>query len=398
MSARSTGAKLRRRLAGVGYFAVVIAFLASQVLIYQKAFTPVVHVLLRTDHVGNQLQPPSAVKVRGLIVGEVRSIRATGHGAELDLAMQPDKVHMIPRDVSARLLPKTLLGERYVSLVLPARTTGAKLAEGDVITQDHSSTSIEIERVLGNVMPVLQAVRPEELATTLNSVSMALDGRGAQLGDTLVQLNDYLKRLNPSLPDMTHDLQALGDVSQTYSEAAPDLVQALSDLTTTTRTVVEQRRNLDQLYSTLTTTAQSTEQFLDANKDNLIGLEKTGRHELELMAKYSPEYPCLFGGLADLVPRLDQSYGKGTDTPNQARYVEEIVHGVGKYEPGKDAPRYEDMRGPRCYPPAPPGQNFQPPKEGMPRDGVSGGASGSAGPQWSSLLTGPLARREVPGR
>lgn len=398
MSTRSLGVTLRRRLAGVAYFAVIVAFLASQVAIYQKAFTPVVHVSLRTDHVGNQLQPPSDVKVRGMIVGEVRRIRATGRGAELDLALQPDKARMIPRDVSARLLPKTLFGERYVSLVPPARTSGPKLSDGDVIRQDRSSTSIEIERVLSNVMPLLQAVRPEELAMTLNSVSMALDGRGEQLGDTLVRLNDYLKRLNPSLPDLTHDLRVLGEVSDTYSDAAPEIVRALSDLTTTTRTVVEQRKNLDHLYSTLTTTSRDGEWFLHANEANVIELNEASRPALELMAKYAPEYPCLFGGLADLVPRVDQAMGKGTDTPNVARFNIEVVHEVEPYEPGEDAPRYADTRGPRCYPPALPGQNFQPPPEGMPRDGVSGATSGSADPQWSGLLTGPLTPREVPGR
>ena len=29
--------------------------------------------------------------------------------------MQPDKMNMLPRDTTARILPKTLFGERYVA-------------------------------------------------------------------------------------------------------------------------------------------------------------------------------------------------------------------------------------------------------------------------------------------
>lgn len=390
MTAQGAAFRFRRRMAGVAYFAVIIAFLASQVAIYQKAFTPAVHVLLRTDHIGNQLQPPSDVKVRGVIVGEVRQVRSAGGGAELDLALQPDEVRMIPRDVSARLLPKTLFGERYVSLVPPARPEGPRLSEGAVISQDRSSTSIEIERVLGSLMPLLQAVRPDQLATTLNTVSRALDGRGDKLGDTLVELNQYLKRSNPSLPDLTHDLRAVGDVSGTYSQVAPELLRALGDLTTTTRTVVEQRQNLDHLYSTLTTASTDADAFLRANKENLIDVSSSGRPALELLAKYAPEYPCLFGGLSDLVPRVDRALGKGTDVPGVARLTVEVVNSPGKYVPGKDSPRYEDTRGPRCYPAAP--GNFQPPPGGMLRDGTSrsgggGGSSAMKGQSAPSLST-----------
>ena len=87
---------------------------------YQQRFTPVVPVTLLTDRIGNQLQTRSDVKIRGLIVGEVRSISTSGDGARIELALQPGRRAHIPRNVSARLLPKTLFGERYVELVPPA--------------------------------------------------------------------------------------------------------------------------------------------------------------------------------------------------------------------------------------------------------------------------------------
>ncbi|NUT51979.1 MAG: MCE family protein [Saccharothrix sp.] len=338
---------LRRRLLGVVFVAVIALFLSVTVAMYNDAFTEVVKVTLKTDRVGNQLLVDSDVKVRGMVVGQVKGIRTSGDGAELDLALDPGQVQHIPANVSARLLPKTLFGERYVNLVLP-KDAAEPLAEGDVIAQDRSSTAIELERVLDDLMPVLQAVQPEKLATTLTAMSQALENRGEPLGETLVQLDAYLGEFNPELPKLTEGLSRLADVSDVYADAAPDLVQALSDATVTSRTLVEQRDNLLAMYGTLTTTALDVNSFLAVNKNNLIRLADVSRPTLDLLAKYAPEYPCLLKGLTEFKPIMDQVFGKGTDEPG-LHVTLEITANRGKYEPGKDDPEYADKRGPRCY-------------------------------------------------
>ena len=382
---------LRRRVVGAVFISVIVLFLASTVAAYQKVFTPAVNVLLRTDRVGNQLLPPSDVKVRGLVVGEVRRVRATASGADLELALQPDKTHLIPAGVTARLLPKTLFGERYVSLVLPPGPSPEPLREDDVIEQDRSHASIELEKVLSDLMPVLQAVRPDKLATTLNTVSMALDGRGEQLGETLVATNRYLEQFNPVLPELKGNIQALADVSHLYADTTPELTQALRDLAVNHRTVADQRAGLDRLYRTVTTAAGDLDGFLRANKENIIGLNAASRPNMELLARYAPEYPCLFDDLADAVPRLDQVAGKGTDTPGVIRLRVEVSDSADKYLPGKDEPQWQDERGPRCYDQVPmPGDL---PGGGPPEDGSTHPpARESSGPPAStspSSFTGP---------
>ncbi len=367
MTERSPLGVFGRRIIGLAYISVIIVFLASTVLVYEKVFTPVVHVALRTDHVGNQLQPPSDVKVRGLIVGEVRTVRAVGDGAELDLALEPDKANLIPRNVSARLLPKTLFGERYVSLVLPGRPSHASLANGDAIDQDHSSTSIELEKVLNDLMPVLQAVQPQKLAMTLNTISMTLEGRGQELGQTMVELNRYLERLNPSLPTLTNDLRKLADVSNTYADAVPDLMQAFSDFSVNARTVAQQRVGLDRLYSSLTTSSRDMDSFLRTNKNNIINLNASSRPTNELLARYAPEYPCLLNQIAGNIPETDHIAGKGTNEPGVVHLTVKVSQSRGKYVPGQDTPRYDDTRGPRCYSNQPPAPEYPP--DGPVQDG-----------------------------
>jgi virulence factor Mce-like protein len=361
---------IKIRLLGVAFLAIIALFLTFTVALYNDAFTDVVKVTLKTDRVGNQLQLDSDVKVRGMIIGEVKAIRTTGDGAELDLALDPEQVRHIPANVSARLLPKTLFGERYVNLVLPKQGQ-QPLAEGDVIAQDRTSSAIELERVLDDLMPVLQAVQPEKLSTTLTALSQALENRGKPLGETLVQLDAYLGEFNPQLPALKEGISRLADVSEVYADAAPDLVQALTDATVTSRTLVEQRENLLAMYGTLTTTAHDVHSFLAVNKNNIIQLAEVSRPTLELMAKYSPQYPCLLKGLAEFKPIMDQTWGKGTDEPG-LHITLEVTANRGKYEPGKDEPEYADKRGPRCYDIVPRPDPFpQYPPEGPVKDGTS---------------------------
>lgn len=339
---------LRRRLLGLLFIATLVGFVALSVAFFNKSFSSFTRVTLTTDKVGNQLQQRSDVKVRGLIVGSVEKITPTAHGAELTLALDPDKVDLLPSNVSARFLPKTLFGERYVALQIPQQPSGQSLRAGDQIKQDTSAPAIEVEKALNDLLPVLQAVQPQKLSSTLTAISTALEGRGKPLGETLSDLGQYVGELAPHVPQLQHDLQALVKFSDTYSDAAPQLVQALTDLTTTSKTIAEQRTNLSNLYASVTTAGTDLRTFLAVNKNNLIQFAETSRPTLELLAKYAPEYPCFLKQMAETIPVLDKAFGKGTNEPGLHATIEITVN-RGAYKPGKDEPRYQDKRGPRCY-------------------------------------------------
>jgi virulence factor Mce-like protein len=300
----------------------------------------------------------------------VRTIDARPGGATMQLALQPEMAEKISADTTAMLLPKSLFGDQFVSLQMPQDGDGP-LKDGDVIHQDTSKQAVQVEEAINNLMPVLQAVQPQKLSSTLNAVATALQGRGPQIGATVAQLNSYLKQLNPELPDLTHDLGALAKVSNTYADALPDVVKTLHNLTTTSKTVAEQAQNLSTLYGTVTNTSQNLQQFLAANENNLIRLGASSKPTLKLLQKYAPEYPCFVNKLASLVPRADRAFGKGTNEPGLHIRVEIVVN-RGKYEPGVDTPKYADKRGPRCYNVSPSPNPFpQTPPDGAIKDGSS---------------------------
>ncbi|ASU80198.1 ABC transporter substrate-binding protein [Actinopolyspora erythraea] len=347
MSRRGPG-PVKRRLMGLALLMSMVLFVSLTVAIYQKAFKPVVEVRLRAESTGNQLRERSDVKVRGMLVGKVREVRADGDGATLRLAIEPDKADSIPSNVTARLLPKSLFGSRYVSLNIPDEPADTNLSEGDVIPQDRTETSVELQSVLSETLEVLRAVRPSELSATLNALSTALDGRGEDIGRTLTRLNTYLEGINPSIPDLKRNLRELVGFARTYEQAAPDVLNALDNLTTTSRTLVEQREQLKVLTRQTTSTSDDVRGFLAENRDNLIRLNSSARPAMDVLAEYAPEYRCFLDDMTDFIPRIDRAFGKGTDEPG-LHITLEITSDRGKYVPGRDEPAYRDERGPRCY-------------------------------------------------
>ena len=346
-------APLPKRLLGLAMIGLVVALLGLCVAVYAKVFTSTVPVTMQIDQVDNSFAPQAEVRLRGVTVGEVTNVSTDGKLATVSLALQPDDASHIPSNVTARLLPKSLFGERYVALEVPPNPSGTEIKAGDVITRDRSSDAIQTEQVFNHLLPLLQAVRPADLANTLGALSQALSGRGAQLGDTITLLHRYLSQFNPALPDLTQDVQALPRFSDTYAKAAPDLIKGLKDLTTTTKTLHSKRDDFADLYSTVHDTADDLREFFDDNGDNLIHLASVSRPTLEMLARYSPEYVCLFKRLADAVPLGKAAFGEGTARP-ALRVTVEIVANRGKFKPHLDEPDFTDNRGPACYNNTPP--------------------------------------------
>ncbi|MFJ8712434.1 MCE family protein [Streptomyces violaceus] len=366
---------LRLRLYGVVFIAVLALLLSLSVAVYRQAFTPVVRITLEADSLGNQLDPRADVKLRGLLVGEVREVRADGTKATLGIALKPEHVAHIPSDVHARLLPKTLFGEKYVDLVPPERSSARPIRAGDVITQDRTRVGIEVQQLMNDLLPLLRTVQPGKLNATLSAFATALDGRGDRIGDNLTRVEAYLRRLNPHLPSLKEDIARFADVAEVYGDAAPDLMEILRNTVTTSRTIVEEKDRLAAALQSTATVAGTAEDFLDANGDRLITLGRVSRPTLELFARYSPQYPCLLAGLVRQEKASEEAFRGG-----KMHITLEVVRPQGAYEPGEE-PRYGERSGPNCrdlpHPPVPaPGAHLN--------DGSKGAGSTSGGPLGAS--------------
>lgn len=380
-------ATAKRRLLGLLFFVVVIGLLATSVLKFRGTFDDVSTVTLQTGDAGNALSVNSDVKARGVIVGSVRKVDvAPGGKVTVELGINPDKMPDLKAGTTGRVLPKTLFGERYVSLTVPVGGSG-QLHDGSTIKTDPNGNSAEVEDLFDALMPVLEAIPPQDLNVTLTSISQAIGGKGKQLGETIDRLNTIFTRVNANMDELQGTLRGLASFSDTYSEALPDVIDALDSLRVTGNTVVERQGDLSSLISTLGVAATDTTKFLKTNKRDLLDLTIESEPFLTKIAKQSPTFGCMFKNFADLIPKAEKIVGKGTDNPG-VRVNLQFVNPRGRYLPNQDEPRlfWED----------PPARCYDQPSDGRPFPQYPGGGVPDGSYQPPSRNAGPRSVPELP--
>jgi virulence factor Mce-like protein len=339
---RTGRALLLQRLGGIAFLVVIALLVSLTVLLYRKSFTPVVHVTLTTDRVGNQLTSGADVKLRGVVVGEVRSVRSDGDGARLDLALKPS-AH-VPADVRAQLLPKTLFGEKLVSLSTTS-ADGPFLKAGDVISQDRSETARETETAVNDLLPLLKALKPEQLSTTLNALSAALRDRGDELGANLARTAAYLKQLNPSLPTLQQDLAGLADFANSTADATPDLLTVLDNLSASSRYLVQEKADLDAFLTSTQGFAATARDIVAENENRFVVLARDSKPVLQLYARYAGSFPCMAAALSALEAPIEDTFG---GKQGGLHITVEAIKDNGGYD-ATMVPRYGDTGGTQCY-------------------------------------------------
>ncbi|WP_036506978.1 MCE family protein [Nocardioides sp. URHA0020] len=329
------------KVAGVVFLCLLLAGVYLTYAIFSKKFTAYDEVTLQTSTIGLQLPERADVKIRGVIVGEVLDFSSQGDGAEVTLGIYPSEIDSIPANVTGSIVPKTLFGEKYVSLVIPDKPASDHIDAGATIGRTVVAT--EVEQVLSDLYPLLRTVQPAELNQTLNALSTALDGRGDQLGDNIETLDSYLKRINPQIPQLVDDLRLTAKVSDNYAEVLPQIAQILDDTVLTTGTLEGREAKLHALFGDVSALSDTATDFLDENGDNLIRLSEVGPEQLRVFAKYAPEYSCLTRGIVNAGKLQAEAFRNFT----LHIVLETLPHQPRAYDAG-DTPRFGETRGPSC--------------------------------------------------
>jgi virulence factor Mce-like protein len=309
--------RIKRRLQGVVFLAVIALLLGLTIVIYDKKlpWQSSDTVTLQANRIGNQLIIPADVKYKGVLVGRVSSVHTTGcltgtatpdtanvsqckEQATLTLKLSKSKIHQIPSNVLARILPKTLFGEKYVDLVNPATPSTTPLANGGVIQEDNSEVATELQSVFEKLVPVLRAANPEALSIALSNTATALQGRGEELGHQLQLIDRYFGALNQDLPNIQHDISGLADLASNYADASPDLLNILRNFSVTAKTFTVKRDPYAQFLAGTAGFANTATRVFQRNGPGLIKLARTGVGSLNLLSKYSIVLECLPNGLS----------------------------------------------------------------------------------------------------
>lgn len=301
-------------LLGVLTLCLAIGGVGLTFAVYNKAFTDTTPMTVILERAEEQLDEQADVKVRGVRVGEVRRLVLIDDGkVALEVALDSALADQVPADVAARVVPKTLFGEKYIDLVASS-SDSPPIAPGATVRQDLAPRSVQLQEVFDKLEPLLRTVRPADLNATTSSLATALSGRGEKLGRTIDALATYAEQLRTVLPVLQADLALLPKVTDSYATAAPDLLATARSASVTARTLTEYAETLEAALRGTTQVSNQVGTLLARNEESIVRLMSTLRPTLELLAEFAPEYDCVFNGAKVAIKRIYDVFG-GDDGP-----------------------------------------------------------------------------------
>ena len=292
---RSRAEANRLRLVGVAWLLLLALLVWLSVATYNKAFDGHVTATIETPRTGMQLNVGGDVRMNGAIVGRVSDVEAAEEGALVEVQLDGDDAERIPDTATAEILPTTLFGQKYVELSSPADPGDGHVVDGTVLRTAPGGDDVELTRVLDRLEVVLSSVQPQRLGSMLQATAYGLDGQGAALGELIDGGGSYLFRLNQLAPAFVRDLVLLEAVTRQYAGRIPDLLAVLDATSTTTATMTSGTR-WQTFLREVTRAAEAGEELLSASRRQLRESAALSRPTLELLAEYSPQFPCTITG------------------------------------------------------------------------------------------------------
>jgi phospholipid/cholesterol/gamma-HCH transport system substrate-binding protein len=333
----------------------VVVIVALSVTLFRGGFTETVPVTVVSERAGLVMNPDAKVKMRGVQVGTVASIEDRPDGkAILHLAMDPSQLHLIPSNVHADIASTTVFGAKYVQFVAPAQPSAQPMHAGQVL--DTKNVTVEINTVFEELTSVLSKIEPVKLNQTLGALAKGVNGHGEKIGQTLADFDHFLATLDPSLPNLRHDISVAPEVLRAYGDAAPDLISTADSATKISQTFVDEQKNLDAVLVSAIGLADIGNDVIGTNRQPLTDVLHLLVPTTDLLSEYAPGLNCALGGilsLADTPPLPVPGILISTSFPLAAE----------RYRYPGHLPKVAATGGPHCadqgLPDLPP--NFQPP-------------------------------------
>jgi virulence factor Mce-like protein len=217
------------------------------------------------------LYPGSSVRILGVRVGTIRSV--TPDGPKVRVVMDLPTDTPVPADVTAVVIPPSLVSDRYVELT-PVYEGGDRLADGTDISK--TLTPVELDEILGSMDSLLVALGPKganadgSLAELVDVGAKTLaNGGGKDLNDTIVNLATAVKTLSDNSDDTTAVITNLAAFTHTLAENDAKIRHLTANLATATSYLAGESESLAQALKNLSIALGEVASLVHEHRDEL---------------------------------------------------------------------------------------------------------------------------------
>jgi phospholipid/cholesterol/gamma-HCH transport system substrate-binding protein len=237
------------------------------------------------------------VRISGVQVGKVETIRLDGRIAKVDFTAQND--HPVYANTVAAVRYQTLLGQRYVELVQPAKPD-RRLPAGGNIPLGQTIPSFDVAKLFNGFRPIFQTLDPAQFNLLGENLLRLIQGDESGIGPFLHDLDVISKLAVDRQAVITAVIRNLSAISQDLggrSQQLFHLIATLNDVLTEFNSSAQEFRNsLDKGLPILRTTThilQYIERIFDGSTVPLY----------DLSSRMWPQTSTIIAGLS-LVPSL----------------------------------------------------------------------------------------------
>jgi virulence factor Mce-like protein len=338
-----------RPLFGLVTVAVISAIVAGAVFLFRGGAIDSVPATVLSPRAGLVLNPDAMVKFHGVKVGRVSAIEGAPNGeVAIHLAINAAWLHLIPANSLVSIESNTVFGAKSVSLVSPPEPSAEPLKAGQVLNSQH--VTVEINTIFERLTSVLAKIDPPKLSQTLGAIATAFNGRGQKFGQSLVDFDTFLAKIEPSLPALSHDIEVTPQAVNAYADAASDLMRTVDNATRLSHTIRDEQHDLDTFLLSSIGLGDIGNDVIGSNSPALTDVAHLLGPTTDLTNQYNTALTCALQGFDRLVhvpppalPGVVTSFG--------------LTLGAERYRYPDNLPKVAAKGGPHCFalPDNPPG-------------------------------------------
>jgi phospholipid/cholesterol/gamma-HCH transport system substrate-binding protein len=339
---------------GVITVAVVVGVVVAAAAQFRGDFTKTTPITVMADRAGLLMDPGARVKLNGAQIGTVSAVTEMPDGrAALQLAIEPDRMSILPDNVLVDIGSSTVFGAKSVEFETPPQPSSTPLHAGQVLDSEH--VTVEVNTIFEELNSVLSHIDPAKLNETLGAISTAFGDRGQTFGRSLTDFNSFLAKIEPSYPQLTAELQTLPDVAGGYADSGQDLVGVVKNATRISRTLVDEQSSLDRFLVSTIGLADRGNDVIGGNREALANLMHVLVPTTDLTNEYRDALNCSLLGM------LNFALKPPTPVPG-VNDLGALVLGIDRYRYPQDLPKVAATGPSQCEGQLPLKFNEYPPK------------------------------------
>jgi phospholipid/cholesterol/gamma-HCH transport system substrate-binding protein len=287
---------LVNRIAGTG---AAVLVLALSTVVLDMRYAPVAgsyEVMAELGRAGSGVRAGTDVKVRGVAIGRVAETMYEDGIASARLTLDPEPRLPQADEIQLGVTPKTLLGEKQITLDIPEGSLeeGPYLEEGDTIVA--SATPTELTEAIDALEPFLAAIDPHDIATIIDTLGDQR-GEGEVIAENIElgqELAAFGARTAPDTLDRFRDFTAFSDA---LTEAVPDLTRINTALPEATAVLIERQADLRNNLETLSRFSRNFSEQLGVQEPTISRFMRTSLPINQVLLRQQDQVGSLVEGI-----------------------------------------------------------------------------------------------------